>query len=56
MHRKTKLLIYRAFPNAAAVFAGSGVHTAFRHKLHRKTAIFHAKRCKNSFVLAFTAF
>jgi hypothetical protein len=53
MHGKTKLLIYRVFPNAAAVFVNSGVHTAFRHKPHRKMAIFHAKRCKNSLVLAF---
>ena len=51
--RKTKVLIYRAFPSAAAVFVSSGIHTAFRHKPHRKTAIFHAKRCENSFVLAF---
>jgi hypothetical protein len=53
MHRKTKVLIYRAFPKAAVGFVGSGVHNVFRHKPHRKTAIFHAKRCENSFVLAF---
>jgi hypothetical protein len=45
--------IIRAFPDTAVGNCGSRIHTAFRHKPHRKMAIFHAKRCKNSLVLAF---